>query len=134
MPISGAVINPPDWTCYHHRLTAPFQGMPDNPLVIDCQSLTIATVIDVARRGRKVVLGERALAAMEASRAVVDRIASGGEVVYGVTTGFGRMAHKHIPPRAREELQRNLVRSHAVGVGEPLPSDVVRAMMVLRIA
>jgi histidine ammonia-lyase len=69
---------------------------------------------------------------MRASRAVVERVVADGRTVYGVTTGFGDLSNVGIDPAQTAELQRNLVRSHAAGVGEPLPSEVVRAMLLLR--
>jgi histidine ammonia-lyase len=70
---------------------------------------------------------------MAASRSVVERVLAAEEVVYGVTTGFGKFADRVIPPDAVEQLQRNLILSHSCGVGAPLPDDVVRAMMLLRV-
>ena len=102
-------------------------------LTIDCDPITVPEVVNVARHGRRVVLGPRALAAMRDSRDVVERITREGTVVYGVTTGFGKFADRVIPPEAVETLQRNLIMSHSVGVGEPLADDVVRAMLLLRI-
>ena len=69
---------------------------------------------------------------MRASRAVIERLVAQGETVYGVTTGFGDLANVRIEPDQVLALQRNLVRSHTAGVGEPLPVDVVRAMLLLR--
>src|SRR5690349_22558736 len=66
------------------------------------------------------------------ARAVIERLVAAGEVVYGVTTGFGDLATTFIPPDATARLQENLLMSHAVGVGDPLPDDVVRAMLLLR--
>lgn len=103
-------------------------------LTINCSSLTVPEITAVARQRVPVKLGPRALEAMALSRAVIDRIVATGEVVYGVNTGFGRLADRVIPADALDQLQRNLVLSHSVGVGEPLPEDVVRAMMVLRVA
>jgi histidine ammonia-lyase len=71
---------------------------------------------------------------MRRSRAVIERVTADREVVYGVTTGFGKFADRAIPSDLLEQLQHNLVMSHSVGVGEPLAPDVVRAMMVLRVA
>jgi histidine ammonia-lyase len=71
---------------------------------------------------------------MRASRGVVERAAASHAVVYGVTTGFGKLADRVISPHQLEQLQHNLILSHSVGVGEPLPTEVVRAMMLLRIA
>jgi histidine ammonia-lyase len=69
---------------------------------------------------------------MQASRAVIERLVEEGATVYGVTTGFGDLANVRIEPDQVAELQRNLVRSHTAGVGDPLPADVVRAMLLLR--
>ena len=69
---------------------------------------------------------------MAASRAVVERLVAENATAYGITTGFGDLANVRIEPSQTAELQRNLVRSHAAGVGEPLPEDVVRAMLLLR--
>jgi histidine ammonia-lyase len=101
-------------------------------LIINRQPASIADVACVARERQAVVLGSEALAAMDASRRVVESIISNGDVVYGITTGFGKFADRVIPPDALEQLQRNLVLSHSVGVGAPLPDDVVRSMMFLR--
>ena len=69
---------------------------------------------------------------MRASRAVIERLVADGATVYGVTTGFGDLADVRIEPGETAALQRNLIRSHAAGVGEPLPTEVVRAMLLLR--
>ncbi len=87
---------------------------------------------DVARRRVRVALAPSARRAMSASRRAVERAVRKGERVYGITTGFGRFADVAIPPDRLEELQRNLVRSHAAGVGDPLPDEAVRAMIALR--
>ena len=86
----------------------------------------------MAREGRPVTLGADAAQRMRASRTVTERLVAEGHAVYGVTTGFGDLAHVRIEPGETAELQRNLVRSHAAGVGEPLPAEVVRAMLLLR--
>jgi histidine ammonia-lyase len=69
---------------------------------------------------------------MRASRAVVEQLVGSGATVYGVTTGFGDLADVRIEPSQTAELQRNLIRSHAAGVGPPLPAEIVRAMLLLR--
>ena len=94
--------------------------------------LTIADIADVARKGRAVRLGPAARERLAAARRVVERILAEERVVYGVTTGFGQLATTRIPIDQVRQLQLNLIRSHAVGVGEPLPRDVVRAAMLLR--
>lgn len=96
------------------------------------RTLTVEDVLAVARGRRTVRLSSAARPAMEASRAVVDRVVTDGRTVYGITTGFGDLATVRVTTEAAGALQRNLVRSHAAGVGEPLPAEVVRAMLVLR--
>ncbi len=86
----------------------------------------------MAREGRQVALDPEAADRMRASRAVIERLVAEGATVYGVTTGFGDLANVRIEPEQVAELQRNLVRSHTAGVGDPLPVDVVRAMLLLR--
>src|SRR5689334_10624072 len=95
--------------------------------------LTAAEVVSVARDGAPVVLTDQARAAMAASRAQVDALAEGDIPTYGVSTGFGAMATRHIPPQRREALQRSLIRSHAAGSGPEVEREVVRAMMLLRL-
>lgn len=92
--------------------------------------LTIDLALHAAR-GRRVRIGEDAALAMRASRAVIEGIRDSAEPHYGINTGFGSLSRKRVSPEDLRELQRNLVRSHAAGVGESLPGDVVRAMMVI---
>src|SRR5512140_1121394 len=92
---------------------------------------------EVARSGRPARPGPGAEAAMAKARAVVDRVVVGGDAapaVYGVNTGFGALAEVRISAAQVTRLQQNLVRSHAAGVGQPLPRDAVRGMMLLRAA
>jgi len=89
-------------------------------------------VVAVARHGVAVRLSDEARGVMEQSAAVVERLASSDEPVYGVSTGFGSLAGTWIPPERREELQRALIRSHAAGMGPPVEREVVRAMLFLR--
>ncbi len=88
--------------------------------------------MSVARGRRHVSVDSEAVERMRASRAVVERVVAEGTTVYGVNTGFGDLANVRIEPSRVAELQRNLVRSHAAGVGPPLPVEVVRAMLLLR--
>ncbi len=106
-------------------------------LVLGDDPLTLEAIAQVARHGRLVVLGTSARARMARARATIERIAAGGAAapaVYGVNTGFGALAEVRISPEEIAQLQQNLVRSHATGVGVPLPTDAVRAMMLLRAA
>src|SRR6059036_410180 len=102
------------------------------PLSLDGHSLSIADVVAVARHGVRVAIAPHALAAVTASRRTVEAAVARGDTIYGVNTGFGKLAHVRIKPEQTRELQRNLIRSHASGVGDPLSVDVVRAMMLLR--
>jgi len=99
---------------------------------VDGQSLTIDAVEAVARHGARTVLDEEARERVAASRGVIDAILEAGQVAYGINTGFGKLADVLIPPDQLEQLQLNLLRSHACGVGEPFAEDVVRAMLLLR--
>jgi histidine ammonia-lyase len=102
------------------------------PLPLTGRDLSIADVVAVARDRRAVTLDPDAAARMRASRAVIERLVAEGAAVYGVTTGFGDLADVRIEAAQTAELQRNLVRSHAAGVGPPLADEVVRAMLLLR--
>jgi histidine ammonia-lyase len=82
--------------------------------------------------GAPVALADSAWAEVEAAAASVGRILESGRTVYGVNTGFGLLAQTRIPPHRLDELQRNLILSHSAGIGEPLPANVVRLMMVLK--
>jgi len=107
--------------------------MPHSTLTIDGASLTIEDVVKVARNTQPVALREDARSRVAQSRAWVDRVvAEGSPTVYGVNTGFGVFASRRVAREDAERLSRNLILSHAVGVGEPLPEDVVRAAMLIR--
>jgi histidine ammonia-lyase len=105
---------------------------PEPPIQLTGRDLTVPDVVAVARGGRAVEMADDARQRMAASRAVIERVVASGETVYGVTTGFGDLADVRISPEQTATLQRNLVRSHAAGAGEPLPGEVVRAMLLLR--
>ena len=102
------------------------------PVVLSGAALTIADVESVALGRRSARLAPEARARVQDARSVIDRLVASGEVVYGVTTGFGSLATTFVPPEHARELQERLLLSHAAGVGEPLPSSVVRAMLLLR--
>ena len=101
-------------------------------ILIDGDTLTIDEAYAIAVDRLRVGLAPRARDRMLRTRAVVDGIVAGNNVVYGVTTGFGKLSDVAIPRERLAELQINLVRSHASGVGDPLPEREVRAMMLLR--
>lgn len=102
-----------------------------DPLLISGGDLQIDDVVAVAH-GRPVALDSIALPRIERSRAAVEQLVAERRVVYGITTGFGRFKDRFISPDEVHQLQLNLVRSHAVGVGPDLPEPAVRAMMIAR--
>ena len=102
-------------------------------VVLDGRSLSLGDIGRVAAGPEtRVVLSREAAVGMAESRALIERLVTSGEPVYGVTTGFGRLADVAIPPEDRTALQHNLVRSHASGVGAPMDRTAVRALMLLR--
>jgi histidine ammonia-lyase len=102
-----------------------------NPLQISGENLRVDDVVAVAD-GQAVVLDPAARPRIERARAAVDELVERGEIVYGLTTGFGRFKDKFISREQTRQLQQNLVRSHAVGVGPELAEPVVRAMLLVR--
>ncbi len=101
-------------------------------LELDGQPLTLEEVARVARGGTEVSLAASARVRVEASRRTVERIVAESRVVYGVNTGFGKLSDVTVPADELRELQLNLVRSHACGLGPPLSEGETRAMMLLR--
>ncbi len=99
-------------------------------LVLTGEDLTLGDVWEVAVHGAKAEIADAARTRMRAARALVE--AMKGENTYGVNTGFGRFVTARIPDELADELQLRLLRSHACGVGEPYPDDIVRAAMLLR--
>ncbi|MFI8302312.1 histidine ammonia-lyase [Streptomyces sp. NPDC085927] len=95
--------------------------------------VTASDVLAVARGGARIELSREALTALAASRKIVDALAAEPDPVYGVSTGFGALATRHIGPELRARLQRNIVRSHAAGMGPRVEREVVRALMFLRL-
>ena len=101
-------------------------------VVLTGSQLNLEDVAGVARGGAQVALAGEALDRMRVSRATVERLAAGDEPVYAVNTGFGYLSNARIPHGDLAQLQQNLLRSHACGVGEPLADETVRAMMLIR--
>ncbi len=100
---------------------------------VSSSGVTATDVVAVAREDAPVRLTTDALAAMATSRAAVERLAAATEPAYGISTGFGALATRHIPPELRDDLQVSLIRSHAAGMGPPVEREVVRALMFLRL-
>jgi len=96
--------------------------------------VSFADVVAVARHNAPVVISPEALDAVAASRVHIEALAEQPTPVYGVSTGFGALATRHIPHEMRTQLQRSLIRSHAAGTGAEVEREVVRAMMLLRLS
>ena len=107
--------------------------MSSSTVIIGTEGMTTDDVIAVARQGARVEISPESLAAMEHSRQRIEALASAAQPVYGISTGFGALATRHIPHELRTQLQRSLIRSHAAGWGEPVEREVVRALMLLRL-
>lgn len=98
---------------------------------LDGSALSIGAVVSVARDGAAVSLAPAARARVVASRAVIEAATSDGLAHYGINTGFGSLARQRVGNAELRQLQTNLIRSHAAGVGTPLPADIVRGTMLL---
>ncbi|HRQ72576.1 MAG TPA: histidine ammonia-lyase [Phycisphaerales bacterium] len=101
------------------------------PLLVDGGPLTIAEVVQVARRDRQVRVGDEAMRRLAASRSRVEACLGDGQPHYGINTGFGSLSQQRVGRDDLAQLQVNLVRSHAAGVGDPLPREIVRGMLLL---
>jgi histidine ammonia-lyase len=104
------------------------------PVTVGLGAPTIEDVVAVARDGAPVALAPDALAEIARTRAVVDALVRDERPHYGISTGFGALALRHIPPERRTQLQRSLIRSHAAGSGPEVEREVVRALMFLRLS
>ena len=102
-------------------------------ILIEHGRLTIEEVVKVARNFEKIELTENAIAAVNKARDYVEEKLSKGEIIYGLTTGFGKFSDTFIPLEDTAALQRNLIISHSCGMGDPYPTEVVRGAMLLRI-
>jgi histidine ammonia-lyase len=102
-------------------------------VIISTHGATFADVVAIARDSAKVVISKESLAAMQKSRDHVEALAASDTPVYGISTGFGALANRHVSTDLRTQLQRSLIRSHAAGVGAPVEVEVVRALMALRL-
>jgi histidine ammonia-lyase len=104
------------------------------PVVLGIAPVTVHDVVRVARENAPVELADDAVAAMAVSRARIEALADDPAPAYGISTGFGALATRQIPPALRTKLQRSLIRSHAAGSGPEVEREVVRAMMLLRLS
>jgi len=103
------------------------------PVLLDAGALHRDQVVAVARHDAPVQLTEAARAGVLDARAHIEKLAEASTATYGVSTGFGALATRHIAPERRAALQRSLIRSHAAGAGEEVEREVVRALMLLRL-
>lgn len=101
-------------------------------VVVDGSPLTVQDVVAVAMRRATAVVGDGLDPRMAPARELVERVVANDEIVYGITTGFGALASTRIPPERATDLQYDLIRSHAAGVGRVMPPEVVRAMLLCR--
>jgi histidine ammonia-lyase len=101
-------------------------------VTLNSSGLSMDEVVRVARHGEKLEISKEALEKMAATRAHIESLAAAETPVYGISTGFGALANKHIAPEDRVQLQKSLIRSHAAGMGDPVEKEVVRALMLLR--
>lgn len=101
-------------------------------IAIDGETLRLEDVVKVARGNAKVVISEKVKKQVRKSREFLEKLVQDNHVIYGVNTGFGALNNRIIPQEQIEQLQINLIRSHSVGVDEPLTTEVVRALMLLR--
>ncbi|MFC9550608.1 histidine ammonia-lyase [Rhodococcus sp. NPDC056960] len=106
----------------------------EESVVVGTEALAAEDVIRVARLGASVVIAADAISAMADSRKRIEALAEDPRPVYGVSTGFGALATRHIPLARRAQLQRSLIRSHAAGGGPEVEREVVRALMLLRLS
>ncbi len=113
--------------------TAQTGAHPAVPLIIDGENLSLENIASVARLDRKVEISEKSLQRIAASRRMLEKLVRDEEVVYGITTGFGRFSEVVISKENAIQLQKNLIASHAAALGEPLPDEVVRGAMLLRL-
>ena len=102
-------------------------------VTISTTGMTFGDLVAIARNDAKVKISQESLAAMQSSRDHVEGLAASETPVYGISTGFGALANRHVSQELRTQLQRSLIRSHAAGVGEPIEREVVRALMALRL-
>ena len=100
---------------------------------IDQPDVTIDDIAAVAREGYRVKISAETETRIAASRELVDRWVAEDRIIYGITTGFGALSHTRITGSQTRQLQRNILMSHASGVGDPLPEEVVRAIMAIRL-
>ena len=102
-------------------------------VTISTSGMTFSDLVEIARENFQIEISKSSITAMQNSRDHVEELAASETPVYGISTGFGALANRHVSHELRTQLQRSLIRSHAAGVGEPIEREVVRALMALRL-
>ena len=102
-------------------------------VVINTTGMTFEDVLAVARHDAKIIIAPATIDAVAQTRSRVDALASSPDPVYGISTGFGALANRHVTPESRVQLQKSLIRSHAAGLGNLVEREVTRALMTLRL-
>ncbi len=115
-------------------MTVAGEGRAGMTVAVDIGALSLEDVVAVARHGARIEITDASRQAIRASRAVVEALADDDQPHYGVSTGFGALATRHIPVDRRAQLQAGLIRSHAAGSGPEVEREVVRALMLLRLS
>jgi histidine ammonia-lyase len=108
--------------------------MKQHSVTVGIGPVSFADLEGVARHDAEVIIADDAWAEVRKSREIIEALADRAEAHYGVSTGFGALATRHIPVELRAQLQRSLIRSHAAGSGPEVEREVVRALMLLRIS
>lgn len=111
----------------------PAENSNQGTVTLGTSGITPAEVVSVARFGARIEISQQAVEAMSVTRAHIEALASSDVPVYGVSTGFGALANRHIAMKDRVQLQKSLIRSHAAGMGPAVETEVVRALMLLRL-
>ncbi len=102
-------------------------------MIIDKNDLSVEDVVAVARYGAPLSISHKAAERIQRSRALVEKWVQEGKIIYGITTGFGALSNTRISKEDTRQLQENIIMSHSAGVGNPLPEEVVRAIMAIRV-
>src|SRR4051794_23689258 len=121
------------WRCWRGRPAWELDGGMQT-VRVGVGPVSVDDVLAVARAGAGVTLTDEALVAIDRARAVVEELAAAPTPAYGISTGFGALATRHIPAERREQLQRSLIRSHAAGSGPEVEGEVVRGLVLLRLS
>jgi histidine ammonia-lyase len=117
----------------HAQLTSPYQSHFMNVFHYGTDQLTIGKIIAIANGSLKAVLDEPALKKINASQRHVQQIVADNRTVYGINTGFGILSNKSISPEDTRTLQHKILQSHSVGVGDPIPAEIAKLMMISKV-